>query len=801
MSPTVLSILLPFLFAIFIPILHSRVKRIHVGWFVLMIPMILLIYYSRFVPEVASGKTFLATLQWIPTFHLNWVTYIDGLSLLFGLLITGMGALVILYSIYYLNQDEALHRFYVYLMIFMGAMLGVVFTDHLLILYVFWELTSIASFLLIAFWYERKQARYGALKSMLITVFGGLSMLIGFLLLFHLSGSFSIRENIELLAGFKNEGLFYASLVLILLGAFTKSAQFPFHIWLPDAMEAPTPVSAYLHSATMVKAGIYLVARFTAIFAGIGLWFWLVAGVGIVTMLWGSYTAIRQRDLKALLAYSTISQLGLIMCLLGIGSLADYDNGSGTTIVFTGAVFAALFHLINHATFKGTLFMVVGILDLELGTRDVNRLGGLARLMPITFTVAVLGSFSMAGLPPFNGFLSKEMFFEAVLMVQHLDFFSIESLGYIFPLLAWIGSVLTFVYCMIIVFQTFFGAYRPELLDREAREAPIGMLLSPMILGIIIVTVFFIPNVIGKYILSPAMYSIFPNIETEALQFDITIWHGFTTEVWMTIFVIVLGIILYATRRYWKGIYRVFPGSWTMDNVYKGILAFIENNADSINHFYMRGNGRDYIAYIYLFFIACVGGTIWYTGAFSINAWSTTPIAPYEWILTAVMIVAAATLALSHNRLLSIILNGVLGFSIALFFILFNAPDLALTQLVIETITTALFLLAFTHLPKLTKERNSPIGRWLKVIISVSVGSIFVIVALIVNGSLSTEKISLFFEDSELLMGGHNIVNAILGDFRAFDTMLEVVVLMIAGIGVYTLVKSKIKKEGTHENK
>src|SRR5699024_9403549 len=252
------------------------------------------------------------------------------------------------------------------------------------------------------------------------------------------SGSFSIRENIELLQGFGSEGLFYAALVLILLGAFTKSAQFPFHIWLPDAMEAPTPVSAYLHSATMVKAGIYLVARFTAMFAG----------VGILTMLWGSYTAIRQRDLKALLAYSTISQLGLIMCLLGIGSLADYENGAGTTIVFTGAVFAALFHLINHATFKGTLFMVVGILDLELGTRDVIRLGSLGRLLPITFTVAVLVSFSMAGLPPFNGFLSKEMFFEAVLMIQHLDFISIESLGYIFPVLAWVGSVLTFVYCM-----------------------------------------------------------------------------------------------------------------------------------------------------------------------------------------------------------------------------------------------------------------------------------------------------------------------------------------------------------------
>src|SRR5699024_6169133 len=492
--------------------------------------------------------------------NIYFTTYLDGLSLIFGLLITGVGSLVILYSIYYLTSREALGHFYVYLLMFMGAMLGVVFSDNMMVLYVFWELTSISSFLLIAFWYYRKQSRYGAQKSMLITVSGGVAMLAGFLMIYAMTGSFSIRENIALIGNVSDHSLFVPAMMLVLLGAFTKSAQFPFHIWLPDAMEAPTPVSAYLHSATMVKAGIYLVARFTGIFGGDAIWFYVVTSVGIFTLFWGSFNAVRQTDLKALLAYSTISQLGLVMSLFGFGSAALHEGYSGSSVLYAQATFAALFHLMNHSTFQGALFMVVGIVDLNAGTRDVRRLGGLMAIMPDTLTIAVIGMFSMAGLPPFNGFLSKEMFFEAVLAVRHLSFFSLGSWGILFPVVAWIASVFTFVYSMIIVFQTFFGEHQPDRLDREAHEAPIGMLISPSILAFLVVFMFFFPNIVGNYLLRPAMNAVYPTLTNigDAME-PIKIWHGFELPLWMTIGVILIGVLLYLTFNYWRPMYKLGP--------------------------------------------------------------------------------------------------------------------------------------------------------------------------------------------------------------------------------------------------
>jgi multicomponent Na+:H+ antiporter subunit A len=349
--------------------------------------------------------------------------------------------LVVLYSIYYLSKErEALQNFYVYLLLFMAAMLGVVFSDNIIVLYMFWELTSIASFLLIAYWYQRKSSRYGAQKALLITMFGGFLMLGGFLLLANVTDTFSIREMILQAGKIKEHTVFFPAMVLILLGAFTKSAQFPFHIWLPDAMEAPTPISAYLHSATMVKAGIYLIARFTPIFGGSMAWFLIVSGTGLFTLFWGAFSAVNQKDLKAMLAFSTVSQLGMITCLLGLGSAAMYYGPGAGSALYTTAVLAAVFHLVNHSTFKGCLFMVVGIIDHQTGTRDIRRLGGLMSLMPITFTLAVIGSFSMAGLPPFNGFLSKEMFFTSVLNITRLDIFHMETWGILFPVIAWYAS-------------------------------------------------------------------------------------------------------------------------------------------------------------------------------------------------------------------------------------------------------------------------------------------------------------------------------------------------------------------------
>lgn len=795
MSTTTLAIFIPFLAACIVPFIYKW-KPNKVGWFVLMVPLFLFIGLARFIPSVANGEIISHTFQWIPSANIYFTTYLDGLSLIFSLLITGVGSLVILYSIYYLSSREALGHFYVYLLMFMGAMLGVVFSDNMMVLYVFWELTSISSFLLIAFWYHRKQSRYGAQKSLLITVSGGVAMLAGFIMLYTMTGSFSIRENIALMSGITEHVLFIPAMLLVLLGAFTKSAQFPFHIWLPDAMEAPTPVSAYLHSATMVKAGIYLVARFTGIFGGDAVWFYTVSIVGIFTLFWGSFNAVRQTDLKALLAYSTISQLGLVMSLFGLGSAALNEGYSDQSVIYAQATFAALFHLINHSTFKGALFMVVGIVDLNVGTRDVRRLGGLMALMPVTFTIALIGSFSMAGLPPFNGFLSKEMFFQAMVAVRHLEFFSIGAWGTLFPVLAWVASVFTFIYSMIIVFQTFFGEYQPDRLDREAHEAPIGMLISPATLGVLVISIFLFPNIIGDYLLRPAMAAVYPSLPGIGQAMDpIEIWHGPNAALWMTIGVIVVGIILYTSLKYWKSMYRLGPFKWGLDSVYNGVLHLIENGSTLVTNRYMTGYLRHYLIYIFGAFLVLVAGTLVVTGGVAFDLSNDSSVTVNEYILVFVMMAAGVLMIFASSRVTVILLNGVLGYSIALFFVIFRAPDLALTQIVVETVTTALFLLCFYFLPEMKKERVTRPSKVVNGVIALSVGTLVTIIALAVQGNKMFDSISTYFENAYELAGGKNIVNTILGDFRAFDTMLEVVVLFIAGIGVYTLIKLKPRKE------
>ncbi len=791
-----MAIFIPFLAAVLIPLIYKLVPRINIGWFVLIIPIVLFIGLLRYVPSIAEGEIYIKTISWIPSAGIDFITYLDGLSLIFGLLITGVGSLVILYSIYYLSSRESLGHFYVYLLLFMGSMLGVVFSDNMMVLYVFWELTSISSFLLIAFWYHRKQSRYGAQKSLLITVSGGFAMFVGFIMLYAMTGSFSVRDNIALIGDFTNHPLFMPAMLLVLLGAFTKSAQFPFHIWLPDAMEAPTPVSAYLHSATMVKAGIYIVARFTPVFGGEAAWFYIVSTVGLFTLFWGSFNAVRQTDLKALLAYSTISQLGLIMSLFGLGSAALNSGYEVDSVIYAQATFAALFHMINHSTFKGALFMVVGIVDLNVGTRDIRRLGGLMSLMPVTFTIALIGSFSMAGLPPFNGFLSKEMFFEAMVSVRHLEFFSIGSWGTLFPVIAWIASIFTFVYSMIIVFQTFFGEHQPDRLDRKAHEAPIGMLIAPSVLAILVVTIFFFPNIIGKYLISPAMTAIYPTLASaNDLVPQITVWHGWNTPLFMTLGVIGVGFLFYRFLRYWRSVYTVVPLRWSLDALYNGTLKRMESGSTKITDFYMNGFLRDYLVYIFGFFLISVGGSLLLLGGFSFDLSKDAPITINEYILVLVMMVAAIAIIFVRTRVTAILLNGVLGYSIALFFVFFRAPDLALTQIVIETVTTALFLLCFYFLPQWKREKVGRPTKLINGIIAISSGVLVTVIALSVQGNKFFDSISHYFENAGELTGGKNIVNTILGDFRAFDTMLEVVVLFIAGIGVFTLIKLKAKKE------
>lgn len=792
MSLLHVAVFIPFIFSAGLLASRKLLEQLHRGWLTLPVPLMLFVFFLWHMPQIQETPI-IHSMSWLPSLGINMTLYLDGLSLLFSLLISGIGLLVVLYSIFYLEEEkEAQRRFYAYLLMFMGAMLGVVLSDNLFVLYGFWELTSIASFLLIAFWFQRDRSQYGALKSMLITVFGGLAMFAGFILLYVMTDTFSVREIIAQVDVIKDHSLMVPALILVLLGAFTKSAQFPFHIWLPDAMEAPTPVSSYLHSATMVKAGLYLVARLSPVFAMRSEWFWIVSIGGLVTLLYGSLKAVRQTDLKALLAYSTISQLGLIMCLLGLGSAAGLQTETAVSLFFAQATAAALFHLVNHAVFKGALFMVVGIVDHETGTRDLRKLGGLISFMPVTFSIAVIGAFSMAGLPPFGGFLSKEMFFTSVLNIREMNMWSLESWGVLIPVVAWIASVFTFMYSMVLLVRTFGGKHQPELLPKKPHEAPVGLLISPTILAGLALAIGLFPALPTAWLVEPAMNAIHPSVLAAGEQFDIYIrmWHGWTTELFMTIALIVLGAILvYVYKmRGWK-----LPGSgekarFTLNRLYDKTLQGSEYASEKLTSLYMTGSIRRYLIYIFLFFVIALGTTMLRLPVFNLDFSANAPVTGYEIAAVIVLALAALAVPFSQNRMASILLTGAVGYMVTLLFVLFRAPDLALTQLIVETVSVVLFLLCFKHLPKLKKEAVKIPFKLTNAIIAAAVGVVVTFIALGVGSNKEFTPISTFFmEESYNLAGGKNMVNVILVDFRGFDTMLEVIVLGIASLGIYAM--------------
>lgn len=789
MSTLHLAIILPFVFVIIIPLLYKYTSAIHTGWIALLVPVSLFIYFAGYFSIHDAIDPITVSIPWIPSLGIHFTLYLDSLSLLFALLITGIGSLVVIYSIFYLSKDrEKLHLFYAYLMLFMGAMLGSVLSDNLLVLYTFWELTSVSSFLLIAYWYQRKRSRYGAQKAMYITMTGGFSMLLGFIILYVASGTFSIREIIAMGDVVTAHNLFIPAMFFILLGAFTKSAQFPFHIWLPDAMEAPTPISAYLHSATMVKAGVYLVTRLTPIFGAQLEWSWTIIIVGVITLFWGSFNALKQYDLKALLAYSTISQLGLIMSLLGAGSLGLNEQFSDISLLYMGAFLTAIFHLINHSVFKGSLFMMVGILDHETGTRDIRKLGGIIHLMPISFTLTMIGAFSMAGLPPFSGFLSKEMFFTSMLTLSENN----SSWVTIIPIVIWIASIFTFIYSMIIIFKSFTGTYHADLLERKPHEAPVGMLAPPAVLAILAIALFLFPGLVVTSILEPTVKGMAPQVFAVHSDWHahISAWHGPNLELFMTIGVVLIGTFLYLTIEKWKTpVFELIPKRINLSQAYDKAIIYMEKLGAKVTKSYMTGSTTHYLSYIFCFLIIMVLGTLLATGSFYLDTSNDSPIEWFEIVLGVVTVAASIYVLFSKSRLTSIMGVSVVGFTISLYFVIFRAPDLALTQLVVETISTTLFLLCFYFLPKLKANVESIKFKMVNAIIALGVGITLTLVGLSAYGYRVFEPIAGFFSNSYELSGAKNIVNSLLVDFRAFDTMLEIVVLFAAGIGIYTLIK------------
>lgn len=790
-----MAVLLPLIFAILIPLLYRYYKLIHLGWFVLPIPVVLFAYFLSYIKPTMSGQFTEQSAAWMPQIGMNFDVYVDGLGLLFSLLITGIGSLVVLYSISYLSQSEQLGHFYCYLLMFMSAMLGVVLSDNLLVLYFFWELTSFSSFLLISFWRHKDKSLYGAMKSMMITVFGGLSLLGGFILLYLASGTWRIRDIIDNVDQIQTPPIFLLAMIFVIIGAMTKSAQFPFYIWLPDAMEAPTPVSAYLHSATMVKAGIYLIARLTPIFAVSQGWIWAVTAFGLVTLFWGSLNATKQQDLKGILAFSTVSQLGMIMSMLGIGAVSYHFQGDESQL-YLAAYSAAIFHLINHATFKGALFMITGAVDHATGTRDTRKLGGLMTIMPISFTLSIITSLSMAGVPPFNGFLSKEAFIESMIEVTHASVFSLNTVGLLIPIVAIVGSIFTFVYSFKFIVEIFLGDHKPDVLPNKAHEASILMNISPAILAGLVILIGLFPSIVSAPLVEPAVKSI---ANTNEVSASFHLWHGFTPALIATLVIYVVGAVLILTAKRWVPILRGIPNALTLNHWYNQTGRYTPYYATQITRTYMTGFNRNNLVIIFFMMIVLTFVTLIFV-PFTVDFMKVSPIRLYEFVSVITITIAAIMIIFARSRLFSIIMLSAVGYSMAIFFIFFNAPDLALTQFVVETISTALFLLCFYHLPNMSRYNESVRYRVVNMIISIGVGAVVIVLGLIAYGNRHFESISEFYKAHVYdLAEGKNMVNVILVDFRGTDTLFESSVLGIAGMGIYTLIKLRAKHKNGYE--
>jgi len=769
MALILLIILLPLLGSVLLPLL-PRSLRGHVGRWALLPPGVCFLLSLTYLPAISRGDTFHYTLSWFPTLGIQVSFWIDGLSLLFALLISGIGVLIIWYSHYY-SIEEHRPRFFAYLLFFMGAMLGVVLSSNLIALFVFWELTSISSFLLIGFWHTQEAAVYGARKSLLITSLGGFALLAGIVLLYEVTGTLELPELAQHAEAIRMSSLYPAILGCIVIGACAKSAQFPFHIWLPNAMAAPTPVSAYLHSATMVKAGLFLIARFLPLLSGTQAWMYAVSGIGMLTMLVGAALALQQYDLKALLAYSTISQLGLIMALYGFGT--------------AGGVRAATFHLFNHAAFKGALFLLVGIIEHVAGTRDRRALGGLARGLPVTATLTGIAALAMAGVPLLNGFLSKELFYEA-----SLEMLVWGRWAWVLPELAVVGSLLTVIYALQIFHGVFFGQ-APKELANALHDPSAGMLLAPAILAGMCLLMGVFPAPLEALVLAPAVSSI---AGQDAWQ-PLAIWHGFTGPVLMSAVALVGGACLYGYARPLRQAMPSMPVRWpglSIDALYDRGMAALDRTGLFLMGFlqsgYLRWSLMLLLSVLILSFgvpfIAKAGGAL---GPLDLGS-----VEPFEAVLIALLMAGAVAVAWARQPLMAVLTLGLVGLLVSLLFVLLQAPDLALTQLLIETTSLILFLLVLRFLPPFGREALSRWGRCRDLGIAIAVGGLVVVLLLVANSeSLYPSIAHYFLEQSLTLGGGRNMVNVIVVDFRGYDTMGEITVLSIAAIGVYALIKLK----------
>lgn len=731
-----------------------------------ILPAVIFGYLLTLLPEISAGKALLYRHAWIPSLGVNFDLRLDGLSLLFSLLISGMGTLVFIYAASYLKGDPHLSRFFGYLSIFMGSMLGLVLSDNIILLFIFWELTSISSFFLIGFDNKDAEARKSSLTALAITGGGGFFLMAGLVLMATISDSHSI-EAIRLSGtAWHTHPLYPVLLVLLLAGAFTKSAQFPFHFWLPGAMKAPTPVSAYLHSATMVKAGIYLLARFAPMLGQGSLWQNALLAAGAVTMLYGAVHALLRTDLKAILAYSTISALGMLVFLIGIGTEAAY--------------IACVVFILVHAFYKAALFLITGALDHETGTRDVTQLRGLRKILLPLAVAGVLAAFSGAGIPFTFGFIGKDLIYEATLDSRDAT---------LFTALAVITNILLLYAGFVAGIKPFAGKL-PERL-RNVHMPPLSLWLPALLLSVAGLVIGIFPQVIDTSIVKPALFAM----QGTASEIPIKMWHGFNLVLLLSAITLSAGLLLYYFFQ--PSANRITVVSRFDALAPQRLLSRASTFFGKFSLLYTRllqnGYLRSYIITIIVFLI----GIISYKLFTEVNIYMTreqwSEVSIYEGLVFVLMVGAIFKTMNTKSRVTAIVSMSVVGYCLCLFFVLFSAPDLAMTQFAIDTLTIVLFVLVLLRLPPFIQYSSAAL-RIRDSFISICFGSLISIIALQVLNEPTNKAISRFYADNAYLEAkGKNVVNVILVDFRGLDTLVEITVLAIAAIGVYSLLKLKIK--------
>lgn len=731
------------------------------------LPIGLFAYFFSYIPAVSTGNTLTFAYPWVSSLGVNLDFHLDGLSLLFSLLITGIGSLVFLYASAYLKGHTYLDRFYAYLSLFMAAMLGLVLSDNVLLLFIFWELTSISSFFLIGFNNDQAASRKSALIALGITAGGGFLLMAGLILMGHLSGSYSIQEMLGTNEYLKSHALYGLILILVFAGAFTKSAQFPFHFWLPGAMKAPTPVSAYLHSATMVKAGVYLLARLSPVLGGTDYWMYTLIIVGGFTMLYSAFHSIFRTDLKGILAYSTIAALGILVFLIGIGT--------------SESLMAAAVFILVHALYKASLFLTAGVIDHETGTRDVTQLGGLRKVMWPMAVAGILAALSSAGIPLTFGFIGKDLIYEATLHTVGLWAIGLTAI-----------AVLTNIFLLYAGFLAGITPFLGKLPDRfkHVHLPHVLMWVPPSLLAILGLVLGCFPALVDSSLLSPAMQAMAQSPAGSPLK----IWHGFNTVLLLSAITLVLGITLYGLRKpSEKGLAmlnRLEPLSpeHLMGKLSRAGIKFSVWYTRTLHNGYLRV----YLLRIIVFATLLLAFRLLTGGGIMFDLSMVSPVSIYE-VVVAIILVGGLYLSVTtSSRLTAVAATSVVGYCICLMFVFYSAPDLAMTQFTIDTLTVVLFVLVLFRLPPFLNFANNKV-KIRDGVIAITFGVIISVIGLMVLSEPITTEISNYYGDNAYVLAkGKNVVNVILVDFRGIDTMFEIVVLSIAAIGVYSLLKLRL---------